>query len=198
MQYKKGESLEARVKTVRRLSRWATTAIRSWKLIYTHEDSDQLAPYHPYLVVSAHGHRELGLLYLNAVFEKRPDTVNISSLISHLHEHGIDVSELKTDLASHAATIKKLYQLRSAAIGHRTGAQSYDQTFDRVRMTVSELEELLELASRCGEWLARVVGLPTEDEFADPLEYLAKMLRTLTQAEIEKARQPYGHIFTQS
>ena len=187
MQYPRGESIEARGRTLRRLARWADTAIRSWKLIDAQTDvdgsTDFLNPHRPYLVVAAHGHRELGLLYLNALFESRTDTVNIEAVRQHLQKHGFATATIKADINQHRDALKKLYMLRGAAIGHRTGARSYDETFAAARMTVDELDSLLDLASRSTSALAKLIGLPPEPPRIDPVENLDKMLQCLADTE---------------
>lgn len=190
MQYTRGETIEARVHTVRRLSRWAATAVRSWKLIDANidfdETSDFLDPYRPYLVVSAHSHRELGFLYLNAVFERRDDTVNFHSICKHLQRHGVEVGHIQEDINRYATELRKLHAIRGAAIGHRTNAQSYDETFAKIRMTLDELEELVMLSRRCSNALAAAVGIKPEPLMADPVTYLGDILDTLAAATKSK------------
>ena len=197
MQCKSGETIEARGRTLRRLARWADTAIRSWNLIDDLIDiegsTDLLSPFRPYLVVSAHGHRELGLLYLNALFERRADTVNIHAVRQHLHSHGVTTAEISADLAHHQSTLKKLYMLRGGAIGHRTSTRSYDETFAAVKMTMDELESLLALATRSTAALADAIGLPPEPPLIDPVDNLRQMLDCLADNERrERASSPWN------
>lgn len=179
------------------MARWADTAIRSWKLIDDYIDvdgsMDLLDPHRPYLVVSAHGHRELGLLYLNALFERRTDTVNIHAVCQHLQAHGVATASVEIDVRQHHGTLKKLYMLRGGAIGHRTRARSYDETFAAVQMTLDDLEGLLALASRSASTLAEMIGLAPEAPLIDPVENLRQMLDCLAENERrERAGSPWN------
>lgn len=190
MEYPKGEPLQSRVATIRRLARWAANAIRSWELIDKNiggnRTRDLLIRFRPYLVIASHGQRELGLLYLHSIFEKREDTVNINAVCRHLKAHDIDVSSIEIDLADHAPTLRKLYELRGSAVGHRTSARSYDATFAKVRLQNSELDALVALSDRCAFKLANLIGLPPEAPLIDPIDALDEMLRTLVDAEIAR------------
>ena len=203
MEYVRGQTIRARVTTLRRLARWADAAIRSWELIESCEQLDgsfgPLDSYRPYLVVDAHGHRELGLLYLNSMFEKRSDTVNIIAVSKHLRSHGVAIGlldEIDADVAAHTDQLAKLRRLRGGAVAHRSGAQSYDETFAAVKMTLENLDSLLSLASRCSLALARAINLPAEPLHINPVDTLRSMLSALSDAEKRNQESsPFAALF---
>lgn len=193
MEFAKGLPLARRIETIERLARWAASSWAIWKFV---EDLDEdavregpLAEFGAFLVYDAHIHREAAIIHLNALFERKPNTVNIDVLLNHLRAHRRSlrwIESLDIQISNQRPQIEKLYIIRGAAVGHRTSAKTYDQIFSAARMTVAEFEGLLNLARRSATVLRRIAGLPKPRPQYNPVDSLKALLEEALQSQARR------------
>lgn len=184
--YSRGLSFDDRVLTVLRLSHWARVHFEMWR-VYTHPDSyselqEPILEFMGFTVFDEHAHRTLALLYLNALFERDTKTINLKGLLDAVEKarptDGLPGTYL-TDIAKAHETIRKVAQIRGAAIAHRTAAKSHDQIYADAGLTVDQLDSLISLAERCAEALRTFSNVPPRPASIDPAATLKRLLEHL-------------------
>lgn len=94
-----------------------------------------------------HAHFVAMLVALYRLYEKRPDTHNIPSLLAKLDASG-GISKLALDEARKTYALAKplwikVSILRNEAFGHRSVKRTVDQAFKRAGISANELRELI-------------------------------------------------------
>jgi hypothetical protein len=186
MEFSQGLTLVQRVNTIERMSRWARASFSIWKTVEDLIDPDgsmnDLEQWKPFLLVDGHIHRDVALLYLHNLYERRKDTINILSMIRHFKAHGLSEAmlDLEVSLRAYDLEIRKLGTIRGFAIGHRTTTESYDEVFARAKLGLNDVDDLIDLAQGAAKTFAMTAGVTAPASFVDPAEVFVAMLHKLS------------------
>src|SRR5579862_8455039 len=133
--------------------------------IWWNYKNDQMRPkyvevmnrYHLFFSTSIHAHFVALLIALYRLYERRPDTYNIPSLLKRLKLESDFPATILHDLDLIHGEARKLWVkvniLRNKVFGHRSMMVSIDEAFKEAEVTPNELKRLVELT---GELLNRL------------------------------------------
>jgi hypothetical protein len=185
--------MQQRLAVLRRLARWSSSAFRIFEELDRRDEASELAevwPHRSFLIFAGHSLRESSFIWLHALFENDPKTINFASVISDFRYQGIGseaLSEIEAELSRCEPEKRKLARLRGSAVAHRNSKKTYDEHFASVKMTRAEMHILLDVARSVSARLALLGGLSPDPQIWDPADNLGDVLAALV--EDTKARQ---------
>lgn len=105
------------------------------------------------------------------LFETRPDTVSVNSLLGSLEAtHSGLVAQIKSEIDQQKPVIAKVFALRNKVYAHRIKASAPEDVFRKVGVTPNQLKSVVVLAQRCVALLADAVGDHAERDLLEEFE----------------------------
>jgi len=143
--------------------------------------------YWPFFKTSIHAHFVALLVALYGLYETRPDTFNIPSLLCKLRKEKVlsDVTLQSLDqICNEAKPLwKKVCILRNNAFAHRSFKQTIQAVFKKADATPRQLRDLLEVSKRLLNELTDGLGKSTPAFDVDSREATLRSLEDLKYAQ---------------
>ncbi len=130
-----------------------------------------------------HAHRTSFIVHAAALFENKPNTINLCQLAKELHNASRITDNSMSDIQQQFICLKKiiegLFIIRSNALAHRSDTISLNNAFDRAEISMNDLRELMNAALRIVNILLVACSRKQQVFFTLPLEDVRGLLANL-------------------
>ena len=143
---------------------------------------DTMNRYRHFFRFDEHANFVAAVTYLCQIGEVRPDTLNLSSLITQGRAEGIPIQSIEQaakTLASVQVLWKRVVILRSNLFVHRSATLSYGQAFKKASVTPNHLRELAECELAVVNCLTEASGGTSLHFFSETTQDTIRMLEAV-------------------
>lgn len=155
---------------------------------------EAMRQYSEFFRFDSHAHLVAFVVYMAALIDERPDTINLPALAKELETSGLVstavTSEVKTLLVQISSMRPKVAILRNNLFAHRSASLSYAEAFRRASIKPNELRELTVTALKIANRLLIARGLSEQLFNPQPLHDAQAMLRALSPHDSAPAGEP--------
>lgn len=127
---------------------------------------DTMNEFSEFFRLAPHAHFVAYCVTMAALYDKRRDTITLTSLPRELAKKGILTTvveaEVQVLLAGALPTANKVGILRHNVFAHRSASLSYDDVFKLAAITAAQMRELTELSLQIANILLRSCGRPEQ------------------------------------
>jgi len=143
---------------------------------------DAMNQYSEFFRFDTHAQQVAYTIYLCQLFESKPKTLNISSVLREAKARGLAQSNIASveQLLKEAEPIaRKLVIIRSNLFAHRSLSLDYKTAFDKAAITPNEIRRLCDIALEAVNSLSVALG-QDQCEFSElPTEDLSRLLKDI-------------------
>jgi hypothetical protein len=133
-----------------------------------------------------HAHRVSFIVHAAALFETRPDTINLRRLAKELQNAGRLADNSMIEITQHLTSVKKalkgIFIIRSNAFAHRNDTISFNEAFAKADISMPDLRELMNAALNIVNILLAACNRRPQVFFTLPLEDVRGLLAALVSA----------------
>ena len=148
--------------------------------------SDTIDKFSWFFVFDTHVHFVAFVVHIAALYENRPDTINLPQLAKEMKKKkdlisAQDAGEVDKLLGMARPLVKKVAILRNKLFAHRNDAFPYADIFKKADVTPDELRELTDIALKVANRLLIAHGLDDAEFNTFPREQLGDMFKALSK-----------------
>jgi hypothetical protein len=146
---------------------------------------DTMNKYSEFFRFDEHAHRFSFIVHAAALFEPKPNTINLCQLVKELREAGRVSDESMSEIASlFTADLKRIIKgiriIRNNAFAHRNDSISIDESFTMAKISFNNFRELMSVSLKIVNILLACCGRKPQVFFSLPLEDARRILGALS------------------
>ena len=179
-------SVNERIETAGQLVLRAKIFLDIWDFYHgpsRDEILDTMNKYPSFFLFDEAAHRFSFIVHAAALFETG-DTINLGQLAGELHEAGsisdAAMMEIKQLFASMKRVSTGVHIIRSNAFAHSSASLSFDKAFEKAKISLDDLHDLMDVALKVANILLVACGRDRKEFFAPSLNDARRMLSALS------------------